>query len=42
VEWQYLLVQIAASHSTPEASDVEPVTLGSPLDPFVGGSREDA
>jgi hypothetical protein len=28
--------------ATPVASDLEPVTFGSPLDPFVGGSLEDA
>jgi hypothetical protein len=35
-------VSIAGSCNAQVASDLESVTLGSPLDPFVGGSLEDA
>jgi hypothetical protein len=35
-------VSIAGSRNAQVASDLESVTLGSPLDPFVGGSLEDA
>jgi hypothetical protein len=36
------LLSIAGSRNAQVASDLESVTLGSPLDPFVGGSLEDA
>jgi hypothetical protein len=37
-----LLVKIAGSRDALLASDLGSVTLGSPLDPVVGGSLEDA